>query len=98
MLIDCDTCVARDIACDECVVAVLLRSPAQDMHPHIPQSAGATRPGVPVPSGESVELDPDEQAALGSLAYVGLVPPLRLVPGPKARKDGVQDGGRRGIA
>jgi hypothetical protein len=95
MLIDCDTCVARDIACDECVVAVLLRSPAQDMHPHNPQAARATRPGV---SGESVELDPDEQAALGSLAYVGLVPPLRLVPGPKARKDGVQGDGRRGIA
>jgi hypothetical protein len=48
-----------------------------------------------------VELDPDEQAALGSLAYVGLVPPLRLVPGPNARKDGGHGQppkGRRGIA
>ena len=55
MLIDCETCVARDIACDECVVAVLLRSPSQP-----------------------VALDPDEHAAIGSLAMVGLVPPLRL--------------------
>jgi hypothetical protein len=78
MLIDCDTCVARDIACDECVVAVLLRSPAQ---------------AEPQP----VELDADEQAAIGSLAYVGLVPPLRLVPRDKDRKRG-SDGGRRGIA
>jgi hypothetical protein len=86
MLIDCDTCVARDIACGECVVAMLLRSPAQ--------------PGTgerPAP----VELDADEHAALGTLAYVGLVPPLRLLPDPRARDSGpTQDGtaGRRGIA
>ena len=101
MLIDCDTCVARDIACDECVVAVLLRSPAQDTHRRSRETGRATRPGAPVPSGESVELDPDEQAAIGSLAYVGLVPPLRLVPGPSVRKDGAREAaskGRRGIA
>ncbi|SHG59443.1 hypothetical protein SAMN05443575_2337 [Jatrophihabitans endophyticus] len=28
MLIDCQTCVARDIACDDCVVTVLLGAPA----------------------------------------------------------------------
>ena len=27
MLIDCDTCAARDIACGDCVVAVLLGPP-----------------------------------------------------------------------
>ncbi|MCW2596690.1 MAG: hypothetical protein JWR06_2066 [Jatrophihabitans sp.] len=27
MLIDCDTCVARDIACRDCVVTVLLDRP-----------------------------------------------------------------------
>ncbi len=58
MLIDCDTCVARSVACGECVIGVLLRSPA-----------------VPV------ALDADEQAAIGSLARAGLVPPLRLVQG-----------------
>ena len=86
MLIDCDTCVARDIACDECVVAVLLRSPAPPGAEEAP---------------EPVELDADEHAALGSLAYVGLVPPLRLVPGPGSRSRGSRrDGraGRRGIA
>ena len=25
MLIDCDTCLARDIACDDCVVSVIFR-------------------------------------------------------------------------
>jgi hypothetical protein len=86
MLIDCDTCVARDIACDECVVAVLLRSPAQPGTDEAP---------------EPVELDADEHAALGTLAYVGLVPPLRLVPGPSGRDSGTRPhgkAGRRGIA
>ena len=29
MLIDCDTCVMRDIACSDCVVTMLLDGPAQ---------------------------------------------------------------------
>jgi hypothetical protein len=60
MIIDCDTCLARDISCGDCVINVLLTSPAL-----------ASRP---------TDLDADEFAALGSLAQVGLVPPLRLVP------------------
>ena len=28
MLIDCDECAVRDLACGECVVTVLLRAPA----------------------------------------------------------------------
>ena len=28
MLIDCDTCVARDIACGDCVMTVLLGAPS----------------------------------------------------------------------
>ena len=28
MIIDCDRCAMRDIACDDCVVNVLLSSPA----------------------------------------------------------------------
>jgi hypothetical protein len=56
MLIDCDTCIARDHACSDCVMTVLLEI-------------------APAP----VELDADEQAAIGSLADAGLVPPLRLV-------------------
>ncbi|MBV9594097.1 MAG: hypothetical protein JO147_09955 [Actinobacteria bacterium] len=29
MLIDCDTCVARDVACADCVVTMLLGPPGQ---------------------------------------------------------------------
>lgn len=74
MLIDCDTCVAREHACGQCVIGVLLRSPA-----------------VPV------DLDPDERAAIGSLAQAGLVPPLRLVRGI-AGEGGDQCDPARGIA
>jgi hypothetical protein len=66
MLIDCDTCIARDHACGDCVITVLLGGP-------------------PVP----VDLDDDEQAAIGSLAQAGLVPPLRLVSGSPARRRGI---------
>ena len=66
MLIDCDTCIARDHACGDCVITVLLGGP-------------------PVP----VDLNDDEQAAIGSLAQAGLVPPLRLVPATPARERGI---------
>jgi hypothetical protein len=90
MLIDCSTCVARDIACGGCVVRLLLDGPAAS------------------PAG--IELDADEQAALGTLAQAGLVPPLRLVrpvaeadpsldPGLERSVDGAGRGspGRRGF-
>lgn len=57
MLIDCDGCVMRDLACADCVVTVLLGAP----------------PGA-------LDVDDDEQRALGVLADSGLVPRLRLVP------------------
>lgn len=47
----------RDIACDDCVVAVLLGGPP----------------------ARGVEIGEGERAALGALADVGMVPPLRLV-------------------
>jgi hypothetical protein len=59
MLIDCDTCIAPEHACRDCVVTVLLE----------------LRPAAP----ERLELDDAEEAAIGSLAEAGLVPPLRLV-------------------
>jgi hypothetical protein len=61
MLIDCDTCIARDHACGDCVVPVLL----------------GLKPTAPEP----LDLDAAEEAAIGSLAEAGLVPPLRLVSG-----------------
>ncbi len=56
MLIDCETCLAREISCDDCVISVLLGSP-----------------------GRPTDFDDVEFAAVGSLASVGLVPPLRLL-------------------
>jgi hypothetical protein len=58
--VDCETCVARGPACQDCVISVLLSAP-----------------------GQTVDLDPAEQAALSALADSGLVPPLRLIPGAR---------------
>ena len=66
MIIDCDSCAVRAVACHDCVVTVLLGSPPVDE-----QGAGPHPP---------VELDGPEQEALAVLADSGLVPPLRLVP------------------
>lgn len=90
MIIDCDTCVVRHQACDDCVVGVLLglpEVPARDG-----DAAGAAgdtgrprepaEPGAPLP----VEFGPVERRALEVLADHGLIPHLRLVtaaaPGP----------------
>ena len=76
MLIDCDTCEVRDVACDDCVVTVLLG-------PTRLASDGVTFAGtLPAGAGASIgvyALADDEQAALAVLADSGLVPPLRLV-------------------
>ncbi|MGY4642756.1 hypothetical protein [Cellulomonas sp. URHB0016] len=68
MIIDCDSCSARAVACADCVVTFLTVT---------------VRPGaVPAlrPRAGTVELDPAERAALGVLAAQGFVPPLRLDP------------------
>ena len=67
MLIDCDSCLARDIACDDCVVTVILKSGLFDH--------GVFDEGP-------LNLDEDEAEALSTLAEAGLVPQLRLVPKP----------------
>lgn len=74
MLIDCDTCVVRDVACHDCVVGVLLGTPT------VPARAADTgrapaEPGDPLP----VEFGPVERRALEVLADHGLIPRLRLV-------------------
>jgi hypothetical protein len=66
VLIDCDTCAVRDVACGDCVMTVLLRSERR-----------------------AVELDGAEQTALDALAGGGLLPPLRLVPAPRAQRPDV---------
>jgi hypothetical protein len=79
VLIDCDTCAVRGLACGDCVVTVLLAMPTVDDKP-----IGAPAMGVPAASvmpAMPVELDDAEQAAIAVLAELGLVPPLRLVVG-----------------
>ena len=80
MLIDCDTCAVRDVACHDCVVGVLLGAPAV---PSRSVGAGAAeappdeaQPGGPLP----LEFGPVERRALEVLADHGLIPRLRLVP------------------
>ncbi len=83
MLIDCDTCVVRHQACDDCVVGVLLGTPEVparpgDTDPVEPREPA--EPGAPLP----VEFGPVERRALEVLADHGLIPHLRLVTASEA--------------
>ncbi len=98
MLIDCDTCAARDVACHDCVVGVLLGTPSvptRDATGHVAPSDAP--PGGPLP----LEFGPVEQRALEVLADHGLIPRLRLVPPapapPPARRDGATPRRARGV-
>ena len=64
MLIDCERCVMRDIACADCVVTALLRLPGQ--------AGGTGQLGRPAEIGEA------ERRALRVLADAKLVSPLRM--------------------
>ena len=78
MVIDCDRCEVRGIACGDCVIGVLLGVPG--VPPAVPDEPGGR------PSGASaVQLDAPEQRALAVLADQGLVPRLRLVSAPLQR-------------
>ena len=65
MVIDCDSCEVAGLACQDCVVSVLLGLPET----RIPAEAG---------TGSVVELDDEHARAVQVLADSGLVPPLRL--------------------
>lgn len=64
MLIDCECCSARGLACGECVVTVLLGDPD-------------VAPGPSPSDGAPVHLDAADRRALHTLAEAGLAPPLR---------------------
>jgi hypothetical protein len=86
MIIDCDSCEVRGIACGDCVIGVLLGAPT-------PQTTGSE--GSEVPSGAPiVQFDAPERRALDVLADQGLVPRLRLVAVRERRASGDTDGGR----
>lgn len=63
MVIDCDSCEVAGLACQDCVVSVLLGMPG------VPDSLERT----PV-----VEMDDEHARAIEVLAQGGMVPPLRL--------------------
>jgi hypothetical protein len=78
MIIDCDSCQVRGLACGDCVIGVLMGAPAP--------AGEASDASAELPSGASiVQLDAPEQRALAVLAEQGLVPRLRLVA-PDARR------------
>ena len=79
MIIDCDTCKVRGIACGDCVIGVLLGPPAGSAGGDNGVSRGASsQPGMP--SGAStVQFDAAERRAIDLLAAQGLIPRLRLV-------------------
>jgi hypothetical protein len=90
MIIDCEGCAVRGVACGECVIGVLLGAPA----PSVPADHGAEAPSG-VPSGAPiVQLDAPERRALAVLADQGLVPRLRLVATtPRRTPPGAGSGG-----
>ena len=81
MVIDCDRCEVRGLACGDCVIGVLLGVPGVPAAaPAEPEHADGR------PSGASaVQLDAPERRALAVLADQGLVPRLRLVSTPAQR-------------
>ena len=88
MLIDCTTCEVRDIACDDCVVTVLLGPTRLESGATFAETLSPGTSPLGVHAFEGVALDPDERAALAVLADSGLVPPLRLVPPSVGRPTG----------
>jgi hypothetical protein len=76
VIIDCERCEVRDIACGDCVVGVLLGMPG------VPSRDVPVTAVVSGPSGAAeVQLDAAERRALEVLADQGLIPRLRLVRG-----------------
>ena len=71
MIIDCDSCTVRGVACADCVVTFLT----------IPVRPGADvgqRWADAADAADAIELDAAERGAITVLARSGLVPPLRM--------------------
>lgn len=75
MVIDCDTCAVRDLACQDCVVTVLLGTPP--VRGTGPRATGGV---VEAP----LDLAAEDHRAIDVLADAGMVPRLRLVPTRRA--------------
>lgn len=89
MIIDCGSCAVAGLACDDCVVSVLLGIPevplaaptdAASTDTASTDAATAEERRVPL----ATDLPDDHAAAVAVLADSGLVPPLRLVTDARA--------------
>ncbi|MBN9100375.1 MULTISPECIES: hypothetical protein [unclassified Pseudonocardia] len=87
MIIECDSCEVRGHACGDCVIGVLLGTPAP-RESDVEDENGMPS-GAPI-----VQLDAPEQRAFDVLAEQGLVPRLRLVATRTRRDSPEQNGGR----
>lgn len=91
MIIECDSCEVRGHACGDCVIGVLLGTPA----PRASDVDADVDPESGLPSGAPiVQLDAPEQRAFDVLAEQGLVPRLRLVATRTRRLASEENGGR----
>jgi hypothetical protein len=103
MIIDCDTCAVRGLACGDCVIGVLLSTPAelvQDLREGPVGRPAESEPISPdtrfipvdVPSGApTVQFAAAERRALDLLADQGLIPRLRLMAEVPRRVSGSSD-------
>jgi hypothetical protein len=69
MIIDCDQCTLRGLACANCAVTFI----TSDLLPGGPVAGAAV-------VGHGAELDAAELRALSALANAGMIPPLRYAP------------------
>jgi hypothetical protein len=82
MVIDCERCEVRGLACGDCVIGVLLGMPGVPPAAVDGQADGTEEAGGRPSGASAVHLDAPEQRALAVLADQGLVPRLQLVSGP----------------
>lgn len=71
MIIDCDSCVVREIACHDCVVSVILASKPKSIDSMLSLDSVD-------PVNKPNSIDDEERAALALLSSRGMVPPLRF--------------------
>lgn len=83
MIIDCESCVMRDIACKDCVVSVLMPIPSF-AQPGQLQPESMQEP-ISITPAHHAEVSAEEARVIDLLASRGMVPPLRY-----AQNDGFE--------
>jgi hypothetical protein len=104
MLIDCETCAVRDIACGDCVVSVLLsgeRHAALELDSSEQDALGALASGGLLPPLRLVPAWPAEPGATGWAGRSRRAPTAlspSVPPGRELPSDGGNHGNRSAIA